>query len=132
VRRRCTAMCFCAITPGKDHAAKKPRVAQVFKDADEMDDHMGGRQKQRREDKVDQTISASTEKPPSIEFDFSCWASGDAKQMFVPVVGECAPVPAGCLKRRIDLLQDSNSCEAAWVDTVDNHERMGHRLNLTK
>jgi hypothetical protein len=30
-----------------------------------------------------------------------------------------------CLERRIDLLRHSNSCEAAWVDIVDMHDKDG-------
>jgi hypothetical protein len=30
-----------------------------------------------------------------------------------------------CLERRIDLLRHSNSCEAAWVDIVDPHDKDG-------
>jgi hypothetical protein len=67
VTKRRTAVYFYATIPGKDYP-KKPRVAQVFKDEDEMDNHIGGRKKQRREDEVDQTISASAFKPPSIVF----------------------------------------------------------------
>jgi hypothetical protein len=83
---------------------------------------MFGRKKQRREDEVGQTISALTKQSPSTDFDFSCWSSGDAKTLFVPMAGESMP---DCLDRRIDVLRHSNSCEAAWVDVVDTHDKDG-------
>jgi hypothetical protein len=119
-RRRATY--FHATKAGRDHPTK-PRVAELFKDQDEMDDHMNCLKKRKRaQDKVDQQISISAQKPASIDFDFSCWASGDAKKLFVPVAGELVPE---CLERCVDLLRHSNSCEAACVDVVDTHDKDG-------
>ena len=78
------------------------------------------KQRKRAQDKANQQISVSAQKPASIDFYFSRWASGDAKKLFVPVAGELVPE---CLKRHIDSLQDSNSCEAAWAHVVDTHDK---------
>jgi hypothetical protein len=60
--------------------------------------------------------------PPAADFDFSCWSSGDAKRLFVPLTGELV---SDCLARRIDLLRHCNSCEAAWVDSVETRDKDG-------
>jgi hypothetical protein len=65
VTKRRTATCFYATMSGKHHP-RKPRVAEVFEDEDEMDDRVRSQKKRRREDEVDKTISASTKKTPSI------------------------------------------------------------------
>jgi hypothetical protein len=65
VTKRRTAICFHATKPGKHHQ-KKPRVAEVFDEENhDMGDHMFGRKKRRREDELDQNISALTKQSPS-------------------------------------------------------------------
>jgi hypothetical protein len=44
VTKRRTAICCCATIPGKD-CPRKPRVAEVFKEQDEMDDRVRGQKK---------------------------------------------------------------------------------------
>jgi hypothetical protein len=60
--------------------------------------------------------------PLANDFDFSCWSSGDAKMLFIPLAGEPA---SDCLARRMDLDQCCNSCVAEWVDGIETHDKDG-------
>jgi hypothetical protein len=79
--------------------------------------------RKRAEDEVDETISASTNHQVSIDYyDTSCWNSGEAKNLFVPLVGESV---SDCLEKRIYSLSQSNYLEASWVDVVDTYDKDG-------
>ena len=94
IRRR--ASYFYATKPGRDYPTK-PRVAEVFKDEEEMDNLINCLKKRKRaEDEVDQQIYVSTNGPLAADFDFSYWSSGDTKKLFVPLAGELAST---CLTR---------------------------------
>ena len=70
-----------ATIPGKDYP-RKPRVAEVFKDEDEMDDCIRGIKKRKRaKDQVNQRIFSTTNQATSNYFDTSYWNSGLAKKV---------------------------------------------------
>jgi hypothetical protein len=87
-----------ATIPGKDYP-RKPRVSEVFKDEeDEMDDCIvcGLKKRKRAEDEVDKTISATTNQALMDYYDTSHWNSGEAKNLFVLLVGESL---SACLEK---------------------------------
>jgi hypothetical protein len=55
-------------------------------------------------------------------YDTSYWISGEAKNLFVPLVGESL---SDCLEKRIYSMQQSNYLEASWVDVVDTYNKDG-------
>jgi hypothetical protein len=60
-----------ATIPGKDYP-RKPRVAEVFKDEDEMDDYICGIKKRKRaKDQVNQRILSTTNQATPKYFDTS-------------------------------------------------------------
>jgi hypothetical protein len=86
-----------ATKPGQDYP-RKPRVAEVFKGEDEMDDFICGLKKRKRaEDEVEETVSATTNQALIDYYDTSYWNSGEAKNLFFPLVGESVD----CLEKRI-------------------------------
>jgi hypothetical protein len=111
--------------PGQDYP-RKPRVAEVFKDEDKMDDCIRGIKKRKRAKyQVGQRILSTTNQATSDYFDTtSYWNCGLAKQLFVSLVGESI---MDCLARHIiDSLCHSNYLDAAsWVDVVDTHDKDG-------
>jgi hypothetical protein len=69
------------------------------------------------------TISATTNHQASIDYyDTSYWNSAEAKNLFVPLVGELV---LDCLEKRIYSLRQSNYLEASWVDVVDMYDKDG-------
>jgi hypothetical protein len=67
-----------------------------------MDNHISGLKKRKRaQGKADQNISDYTKQTSSDYFDTSYWDSGDAKKVFVSLVGESV---SDCRVRRIDSL----------------------------
>jgi hypothetical protein len=55
-------------------------------------------------------------------YDTSYWNSGEAKNPFVPPIGESV---SDCLEKRIYSLRQSNYVKDSWVDVVDTYDKDG-------